>query len=169
MCHAILLFMHEFKRPYRSTRHIATLLSPITGKALGRRGFAEQQLLVLWRDIVGAEHARYSIPLRLRRGRNNKGGTLKIRAESGIALLMQHDAPRIIERINRDSGYELVARLEFVQAPLPETPVSTGTSVISTPKRMSPVPSEKPPFVPDIDHPPLRKALQRLAESLASR
>ena len=106
------------QRRYRVARHISALLPAVTRKAFGRRGAAEQQLIIHWREFVGAELARQSLPLRLRRGRNNKGGTLTIQAESGVALLMQHDAPRIIERINQDSGYELVARLKFVQAPV---------------------------------------------------
>ena len=106
------------QRRYRVARHIGVLLPAITRKAFGNRGVAEQQLIIHWREFVGAELARHSLPVRLRRGRNNKGGVLTVRAEGGIALLMQHEAPRIIERINRDSGYELVARLQFVQGPV---------------------------------------------------
>ena len=106
------------KRRYRIARHIGTILPAITRKAFGNRGVAEQQLILHWRELVGEEMARHSLPLRLRRGRNNKGGTLIVRAEGGTALLMQHEAPRIIERINRGSGYELVARLQFVQGPV---------------------------------------------------
>lgn len=159
--------MREYKRPYRSTRHIGTLLATITRKAFGRRGFSEQQLFVHWRDIIGTEHGRHSMPLRLARGRNNKGGTLKVLAESGFALLMQHDAPRIIERINKDSGYELVSRLEFVQASLPEAPACIDQPVLPMTGGSDRAQSE-PPHVPDFDYPHLKMALQRLAESMAS-
>ena len=106
------------RRRYRVARHIGALLPAVMRKAFGRRGVAEQQMIIHWREFVGAELARQSLPVRLQRGRNNKGGTLTVRAEGAVALLMQHEAPRIIERINRDSGYELVARLRFVQGPV---------------------------------------------------
>ena len=153
-------------RRYRVARHISVILPAVMRKAFGRKSIAEQQLLTRWRDLVGEEHARHSLPLRLRRGRNNQGGTLSVQAESGAAVLMQHDAPRIIERINRDSGYELVARLKFIQAPLPKT----GEAEAKGGKAAMSAPSSPPP-VPDLSHirySPLREALARLAQSIAS-
>ena len=160
--------MQNTKRRYRFAKHIGTLLPVITRKAFGRRGFAEQQLLLHWREMVGEEHARYSLPAKLTRGRNNKGGTLRIQAESGIALLMQHDAPRIIERINKTSGYELVERLTFEQAPLPPP----GANVPARARRRPPRPktiTRPVPAIPEIAHAPLREALTRLAQNIASR
>ena len=160
--------MQNTKRRHKFAKHISTLLPIVTRKAFGRKGIAEQQLLLCWREIVGEEHARYSLPVKLTRGRNNRGGTLRIQAESGIALLMQHDAPRIIERINKTSGYEIVERLTFEQAPLPPPSDSvpapirrkppdsgTGTGVI--------------PDIPEIAYAPLRDALTRLARNLGPR
>ena len=153
-------------RRYRIARHISVLLPAVTRKTFGRKSFAEQQLLTRWRDMVGAEHARHSLPVRLHRGRNNQGGTLSVQAESGIALLMQHDAPRIIERINKDSGYALVARLKFIQAPLPnrdDAPPAMRHSAAPLPSTSTP---PTPLNLPHIDHPPLRAALKRLGQGM---
>ena len=160
--------MQNTKRRYKFAKHIGTILPIVTRKAFGRKGFAEQQLLLHWREMVGEEHARYSIPVQLVRGRNNKGGTLHIQTESGVAMLMQHDAPRIIERINKTSGYELVERLAFKQAPLPPP----GANVPARARRKPPrpkTPARPVPAVPEIAHAPLREALTRLARNIASR
>ena len=152
------------KPRYRTSKPISAFLPKIFRKAFGRKSFAEQLLLTRWRDIVGDEYARTSLPMKLTRGRNNSGGTLSIQAESGVALLMQHDAPRIIERINKDSGYELVARLKFIQAPLPLSPDNAPTTETPPPKRATP--AKPPPDLPEIEHASLREALARLARNL---
>ncbi|MCY4034885.1 MAG: DUF721 domain-containing protein, partial [Hyphomicrobiales bacterium] len=160
--------MQNTKRRYKFAKHIGTILPVVTRKAFGRKGFAEQQLLLHWREMVGEEHARYSLPAKLTRGRNNQGGTLRIQAESGIALLMQHDAPRIIERINKTSGYELVERLTFEQAPLPPPGARVPARTRRKPPRTRAI-TRPAPDIPEIAHAPLREALTRLAQNIMSR
>lgn len=155
-------------RRYRVARHIGVLLPIVTRKAFGRKSIAEQRLLLQWRAIVGEEWARHSIPLRLTRGQDKRGGTLRIQADKGTALLMQHEAPRIIERINESGGYPLVARLTFLQAPMPQTPAPPPPRKPPPPKQ-SPPSGFTPPELADIRHPPLRATLQHLARSLARR
>lgn len=157
-------------RRYRVARHIGVLLPIVTRKAFGRKSIAEQRLLLQWRAIVGEEWARHSIPLRLTRGQDKRGGILRIQADKGTALLMQHEAPRIIERINESGGYPLVARLTFLQAPLPQTPDAAQPPPKQPPPRRESAPSGfTPPELADIRHPPLRAMLRHLACSLARR
>ena len=165
-------------RRYRVARHIGVLLPIVTRKAFGRKSIAEQRLLLQWRAIVGEEWARHSLPLRLLRGQDKRGGTLRIHADKGTALLMQHEAPRIIERINESGGYPLVARLTFLQAPLPQTsaPQPSSLQPPSPQPQRKPAPPRKPlpsgftpPELADIRHPPLRATLRHLAASLARR
>ncbi len=98
---------------------VARFVESLTRRALGGRGFAEASIITEWETIVGAERAADCRPDRLTfpQGRRS-GGTLHLRVTSTSAPEIQHDAPRLIERINRYFGYAAVARLKLMNAPL---------------------------------------------------
>jgi hypothetical protein len=104
----------------RGVTALAGLLPRITGKAMRQRGFVESAIVTRWPEIVGADLARDTIPDRLRfpRGRRD-GGVLHLRVSGAAALEIQHEEPRIVERVNSFFGYPAIARLALVQAPLP--------------------------------------------------
>ncbi|MBX3498423.1 MAG: DUF721 domain-containing protein [Alphaproteobacteria bacterium] len=77
------------------------------------RGTALASLLAEWPLIVGDELARVSLPDRL------TGTTLRLLVVPSAALVMQHDAPRIVARINAYYGRPAVGRISLVQGPLP--------------------------------------------------
>ena len=103
---------------------IAKTLPKVTGKALGRRGFAEADLLADWARIAGTDIAAHCVPRKLERPRpGRKGeGVLTLRVEAGFALELQHLEPLILERINGHFGYRAVGRLRMIQSPLPGAP-----------------------------------------------
>ena len=96
------------------------------GPAAKKRGFASTDLFAHWADVVGAAYADVTRPERLSWPRRlDDGGepafepaTLIVRCEGARALLFQHDAPRILERINAHFGFLAVARLKIVQKPI---------------------------------------------------
>lgn len=77
------------------------------------RGTALASLLAEWPLIVGDELARVSLPEKL------TGTTLRLLVMPSAALVLQHDAPQIVARINAYYGRAAVARLSLVQGPLP--------------------------------------------------
>jgi hypothetical protein len=108
-------------RPF--ARPLRELLGKLVGDAFARQGFASAELVTRWDDIVGAEIAAHSEPIKLQwpRGRDpddSEAGTLVLRVEGPAAIEIQHLAELICERVNRFLGWRAVGRLALRQAPL---------------------------------------------------
>lgn len=147
---------------------VGALTDRLTRPLLGKHGLAEGNLIANWEAIVGPAVAALALPEKVRfpKGRRD-GGELTVRVSSGpVAVQIQHDSPRVLERVNGYFGYPAIARLKIVQAPLP----------VRRPRR----PPEPPPLRPadakavaeavaDIPNPELRAALERLGQAVARR
>lgn len=113
-------------RRRRGPAPVAELLVDVLRPAAKKRGFASTDLFTHWAEIVGAAYRDVTQPERLTWPRRlDDGGedafepaTLTVRCEGARALLFQHDAPRILERINAHFGFPAVARLKIVQKPI---------------------------------------------------
>ena len=71
-----------------------------------------------WREVVGAEIARRTEPVKLTRGRNGGPSSLEIRVAGPAAAIIQHQAHEILARVNLFLGAEAVQKLRIVQGPL---------------------------------------------------
>lgn len=109
-------------------RALAAIVSPIARTALGKKHAAIGALLDEWPAIVGEHLATRAVPegLSFPQGRRD-GGVLTLRAHAADALEIQHETPRILERINGHYGYRAIERLRLVQAP-PSTRAKTRTT-----------------------------------------
>lgn len=98
---------------------MAALAAKVTGRALGKRGFATASVITDWPTIVGSELAGQSQPERLvfQRGTRDRG-TLHVRVDGPLATELMHLEPIVIERINAHFGYAAVASLRLHRAPL---------------------------------------------------
>ncbi|NLH79447.1 MAG: DUF721 domain-containing protein [Phyllobacteriaceae bacterium] len=113
-------------RRRRGALAVGELLGDVLGPAAKKRGFASTDLFAHWADVVGAAYADATRPERLAWPRRlDDGGepafepaTLIVRCEGARALMLQHDTPRILERINAHFGFCAVARLKIVQKPI---------------------------------------------------
>jgi hypothetical protein len=109
----------------RGLAPVAAAAARVAAPILKKRGLAEARILTDWRAIVGDTLAARSAPERLLRGRAaqnpgaESGGMLRLRVAGAWALEFQHMAPGLIARINGYFGYAAVARIQFIQAPLP--------------------------------------------------
>jgi hypothetical protein len=112
------------------------------------RGFAG--LKRDWADIAGPDFKDIVWPDRLDPPRGKRPGALRVRVVSGVALLLQHDAPRLIQRVNTYLGNDAIGAVKIVPG-APPAPV----------KRVF----RKPPL--DADH-PTAKALEVRAASVGS-
>lgn len=99
-------------------RSLAQLTQPIAREALGRKSAALGTVLADWPDIVGPELAARATPEKLAPARRAEdGGILTLRTTPAAALEIQHDAPRILQRVNAYLGFQAVARIALRQAP----------------------------------------------------
>jgi hypothetical protein len=95
----------------------------LTRAAFARYGFAYGDLITQWPAIVGDGVAQWSEPERIKWPRpgtdeRKQGGILVIRVVPGRGLDLQHETPRIIERINAFYGYAAVAQVKIRQGAL---------------------------------------------------
>lgn len=94
---------------------VARALDPVTA----RRGFATAELIACWADIVGSRYADCSRPEKIvwQRGAANEGtpGVLIVVIEGPRALLLQHEADQIVERVNAFIGHGTINKIKIVQ------------------------------------------------------
>ena len=111
----------------KPSRSFARPLRDLVGKAVGetfrRQGFASAELVTRWTEIVGAEIAAHSQPIKIQwprpaDGEEREPGTLVLRVEGPAAIEIQHLAGVICERVNRFLGWRAIARIGLRQAPL---------------------------------------------------
>lgn len=97
-------------------------IDPITA----RRGFTTTELIAGWADIVGTRYAECSRPEKIvwPRGKANEEtpGTLVVAVEGPRALLLQHEADQIIERVNQFIGHGTIGRIKIIQGPMASLP-----------------------------------------------
>ncbi|HPF46526.1 MAG: DUF721 domain-containing protein [Alphaproteobacteria bacterium] len=111
------------------TKSIAELAGAINNTTFQRFGFVKSDILIHWKEIVGAVLAKSSLPERLIMPKNNdydgiRAGTLHIRVEGSFAPEMQHLEPLVIDRINSYYGYKAIEKLVFHHGminPVPKT------------------------------------------------
>src|SRR5690242_6564145 len=128
-------------------RPLSELLSATLTDVLKAQGFASTEIISRWPDIVGAEIAAHSEPLKISWPRpigeeRPEPATLVLRVEGPAALEIQHLSAVILERVNRFFGWQAIGQIALRQAPL---------------RRRAP---QKPPAPPDPE------AAQRIAETL---
>ncbi len=162
------------KRPAPVSMRRGRALLPADGlgvaaadKALRKRGFAQATLIRAWSSIVGEAFARISVPEKISYPPNRRsGGVLHLRVERGAALALQHEEPRLIERINATFGYAAISRIAIRQGPLPNNRrrrrLDLGEASPEERARIS-------ESVSGIRSGPLRNALANLGSSIAAR
>ena len=139
---------------------LGRLIPGIVAEAYRRRGFTEPALLTGWRAVVGDEAGDRSVPIKVAFPRGSRtAGTLHVRVEGAYATELQHNAPRIVERINGFYGYAAIARLALHQGPVER---KAGRRAVPKPA------AGETPAVAGIDSPGLREALQGLGASIRS-
>ena len=139
---------------------LGRLIPGIVAEAYRRRGFTEPALLTGWRAIVGDEAGDRSVPIKVAFPRGSRtAGTLHVRVEGAYATELQHNASRIVERINGFYGYAAIARLALHQGPVER---KAGQRTVGKPA------ASETPAVEGIDNPGLREALQGLGAAIRS-
>jgi hypothetical protein len=147
-----------------SMRAIAAEVPKIAGPVLGKRGFAEAQLVAQWAAIIGEDMAAGASPEKLSFTRGERrDGTLHLRVAPGFAPEIQHREPVLLERINAFFGYRAVVRLALKQGPpsrpaeppAPRLRALEGHEIRQLDRGLA-----------DIEDPTLRDALRRLGAAV---
>lgn len=163
--------------PPRRRARLAALAQDVPALAklaLGKRGFAEADLISRWPAIVGPELASLALPVKLRLKRPRKdaaaheagakstalpanvaGGTLTLRASAAASLEVQHLKPQILARIATYFGYPAVSDIR----------IEIGNRRVAPAGRRRPAAAPTGAATPDlsgIGDPDLRAALERL-------
>jgi len=153
-------------KPSRSfPRPLSDLLGDTLGDAFKAQGFASTEIISRWPDIVGAEIAAHSEPLKISWPRAigeqvAEPATLVLRVEGPAALEIQHLSAVILERVNRFFGWQAIGRIALRQAPLRHRK--------QLPAR-GPDPAEAARIaeaLPDVEDEDLRLALGRLGAAI---
>jgi len=147
--------------PQRIGRQVTT----IAQKALGKQGLAFGSLLTDWADIVGTRLADQTVPLKLAFPRGKRDcAVLHLRVSSPAALLLQHEEPQVLQRINAFFGWKAVERLKLVHG----GPVlKSSTPPPPLPRHLSSVEEQRlQSRVAEIPPGDLREALERLGRAV---
>lgn len=138
------------------------LIDKLTKPVIKKRGFSEVKLLTDWPQIVGAQQANQSIPLKITRYQDN--ATLEIQVNPGHALELQMNEPIILEKIATYFGFHAITRLKFIQSPVaPSQSVSTSKKFQPANKEIKDKIQNLTKETPDDN---LQSALQALGEQV---
>ena len=113
----MLLYFYVSKEIKRSS-NISNLLPEEAKKMLKSRGFSELELLANWERIVGKKFAKLTVPLRLKIGKSGEknNGKLIVKVDRSVAFAFEHEREKIIKKINLFFGYEVINKVEIIQA-----------------------------------------------------
>lgn len=137
---------------HRGPVAVGKFVVPLASQALKSRGTVMASLLAEWPGIAGPSLASFTMPVKLSRGSPAavEGGKAVGRAASHLvlkvdpvrALDVQYMIPQLIERINRALGYNAVAAIRLMQAPLRQAPQKPrlAKTPAAAPDRTSPPP-----------------------------
>ena len=128
------------------------------------RGFAA--LRRDWADIVGPEFADVVWPERLETPHGKRPAALVVKVVSGAALLLQHEEPRLVERINSFLGDAAVGRLRI--APGAPPPRRKPRPAISRLPDDHPLARRVDARAAAVQDPELAAALARLGKAVAA-
>jgi hypothetical protein len=153
--------------PSRSfPRPLSEFLGATLSDTLKTQGFASTEIIARWADIVGAEIAAHSEPMKINWPRSMdedspEPATLVLRVEGPAALEIQHLSAVILERVNRFFGWQAIGRIALRQAPLRRREPSTP------PPPLDPeIAARIAASLPAIEDETLRQALARLGAAI---
>ncbi len=137
------------------------------------RGFAITRLLTHWADVVGADLARSTRPVKVGYAKGSFGATLTLLVKPTDAPMVQMQLPRIKDRVNACYGYAAIGRVLLTQ--------TAAMGFAEGQAQFTPAPTaEKPPPPPEViakardtaegvQDEGLRKALETLAQNISTR
>jgi len=153
-------------------RPLAASISKLTSQAFARKFVALGKILSQWEDIVGAEMASKTQPVKLHyrkpKTRAEKPqATLDIGASSADAAILHYQKDLILERLNQLYGERWITAIRFVHMAANGCAGDWGAY---TPNRSSPISVEErdtiQPVLKDVEDDELKACLEKLGKSV---
>ena len=117
-------------------QNISGILLPLANRMVGKKAFAEADIIANWKEIVGEETASYSRPIKIdfKKGERTEG-TLFVETYGGaFAVELQSKSKFLIEKVNVFFGYQAVKHIRIVQNSKPFENVFQG--VVKSQKKL---------------------------------
>ena len=161
-------------RRMRGFEPAAGLVQDRIRKAGESRGFAVSRLLTHWAEIVGADTAACTRPVKMGYGREGMGATLTLLTSGPMAPVIEMQKDTIRARVNACYGYNAVSRVMIVQTAASgfaegQTPFDTAPPNAATPAPDPAVMSAARDHSAGVADDGLRQALEHLARNVLSR
>lgn len=104
------------ERHERDLESLGSIFMPIMKNVMSAEDFVEADILLHWQDIIGADIAGYTNPLKTKFNPKNNQRTLFMEVPAGgFALELHHKEDYILEKINSYFGYKAVHKLNISQ------------------------------------------------------
>lgn len=103
------------RRRKRGFERTSGLLTERIRKVGEKRGFAVTRLLTHWAEIVGAEVARVTRPVKVSYGRDGFGGSLTVLVSGAMAPMLEMQKETIRQKVNACYGYNAISRIHLTQ------------------------------------------------------
>ena len=157
----------------RLPRTIASSIDQVARSAIGKDWGLYAALIDHWSEIVGADYAKHTSPVKIvfPRGKQSgekwaggqkTGGTLTVKLPHGLCMAFTHQTSIIISRINGFFGYPAIERIALAPAySTDERPASPAPVFLSETEKASVTTS-----VCDIENKELQDALAALGTSV---
>jgi hypothetical protein len=144
-------------------RQLSHTIEHIARRSIGKDWGLYAALLDRWQDIVGADYANVTTPVKITfphqpNEARRQSGTLTVRLPKGLAMEFTYKTEQIRQRINNYFGYDAIVRIIF--DPVFGASAKTKTRCAADPEIVSSVKSQIQP----IDNSELRDALQSFGE-----
>lgn len=136
------------------------------------RGFAVARLLTHWAEVVGAELALKTRPVKISYGKGGMGATLTVLVKATEAPMIQMALPQLKDRVNAVYGYAAVNHIHLTQTAA--TGFAEGQAEFAPAPKVAPRPdpaiAAKAHVVAEgVADPGLRTALEQLAQNILTR
>ena len=105
------------QRKYKALS-LSRLVPQVLKDGLGRKGSLEADLLLHWVEVVGAEHAAWTVPTKISYAdrKLRRRGTLELAVHPAYAAFAQMAEAEIIAAVNQFLGHGRVERVQIKQS-----------------------------------------------------
>ena len=149
-CHSVQIMAHP--------QLLARTVHALTAQLVGAQQPDFAGLIAAWSDIVGQQWADRATPAAWRRRTGNEGlVTLDLAVPAGEALLVQHELPVLLKRINSYFGHKVVGDIRILQSAAADSPLPKWR------------PALKPLAIDGVADTDLAAALGRFGAAIAAR
>lgn len=136
------------------------------------RGFAVARLVTHWAEVVGADLAAVTRPIKVGYGREGMGAALTVLVQGAHAPMIEMQRDRIRERVNAVYGYNAISRVLLTQTSA--SGFAEGQAPFAPAPRAAPaanpaIAAEAARTAEGIADSGLRAALERLAQNILTR